>query len=318
MAKRIFRVDRVDDVVTVLTAQADLDLTTEQAAGHELARLAGAGPVVVDVSGVFVALAGLRMLLSCIDHLRASGRAAELVVSTHLHRVARIIGSGRDDLRLSVPDALAQLRTEPGEIDMDEQTGPEAPADDAALATSLVELLSGLEVPDLLVEQHLLGRLEQVLAAAEALLHVDRIGLMLLDEHDRLQVVGASDPASSRLERAQQQLGVGPAIDSLRTAQPVAVADLAASRDGEHPHYGPLWEWLQGDSSTSADEALVRSVLSVPVRARGRVVGTLNLARSRPGGWGERQLVACQAYADVIGVLLTLSAPLSDDSGRPS
>jgi anti-anti-sigma regulatory factor len=114
MAKKIFRVDRVDDVVTVLTAQADLDLTTEQAAGHELARLAGAGPVVVDVSRVFVALAGLRMLLSCIDHLRASGRAAELVVSTHLHRVARIIGSGRDDLQLTVPEALAQLGTESG------------------------------------------------------------------------------------------------------------------------------------------------------------------------------------------------------------
>ncbi|TQM38469.1 GAF domain-containing protein [Pseudonocardia cypriaca] len=206
---------------------------------------------------------------------------------------------------------------------MDEETGTAAPpdrgADDAALATSLVELLSGLEVPDLLVEQHLLGRLEQVLAAAETVLGVDRIGLMLLDEHDRLQVVGASDPASSRLEHGQQQLGVGPGIDSLRTAQPVAVADLAASSRGEQPHYTPLWEWLQhrrDGSPTSPEAALVRSVLSVPVRARGRVVGTLNLARSRPGGWGERQLVACQAYADVIGVLLTLSAPLSDDSGR--
>jgi GAF domain-containing protein len=193
----------------------------------------------------------------------------------------------------------------------------ERPAPDAALASSLVELLSGLDAADLLVEQHLLGRLEQVVAAAEVVLGVDRVGLMLLDEHDRLQVVAASDTASTRLERGQQQLGVGPAIDSLRTAQPVAVPDLAAGPGGEQPQYAPLWAWLQHGDGVSV-EALVRSVLAVPVRARGQVVGTLNLARGRPGGWSERQLAACQAYADVIGVLLTLSAPLSHEYGGPA
>jgi GAF domain-containing protein len=188
------------------------------------------------------------------------------------------------------------------EVEMAEDPGPAA--DDAVLATSLVELLSRIEVSDLLVEQNLLGRLEQVLAAAEGLLGVDRVGLMLLDEQDRLQVVGASDAASSRLERGQYQLGVGPAIDSLRTGRSVAVADLDAAEP-----YALLWEWLHGRDGSAGGEALVRSVLSVPVRTRGRVVGTLNLARGRPGDWSERQVLACQAYADVIGVLLTLSAP---------
>lgn len=117
------------------------------------------------------------------------------------------------------------------------QEDPGSTADEAP-ATSLVELPSGLEVPDLLVEQHLLGRLEQV---------------------------------------------------------------LAATRDG-----------------AAGDQELVPSVLPVPVRARGRVVGTLNLARSRPGDWSERQVLACQAYADVIGVLLSLSAPGSRGSGGPA
>ena len=191
---------------------------------------------------------------------------------------------------------------------------PGPAADDSDLATSLVGLLSGLEVSDLLVEQNLLGRLEQVLAAAEGLLGVDRVGLMLLDEQDRLQVVGASDAASSRLERGQHQLGVGPAIDSLRTGRPVAVADLDPG-SGEQPQYALLWEWLRGRDGSVGDEALLRSVLSVPVRTRGRVVGTLNLARSRPGDWSERQVLACQAYADVIGVLLTLSTPGSSAGG---
>jgi GAF domain-containing protein len=189
-------------------------------------------------------------------------------------------------------------------------------AGDAAVATSLVELLSGLDVPALLVEQHLLGRVERVLAAAEGVLGVDRVGLMLLDEHDRLQVVGASDPASGRLERGQQQLGIGPAVDSVRSAQPVAVSDLAES-GREQPEYAPLWEWLQHEHRTAGNgapgepriEGLLRSVLSVPVRARGRVLGSLNLVRSRPGTWSKEQLRAGQAYADVIGVLLSLSAP---------
>jgi GAF domain-containing protein len=184
------------------------------------------------------------------------------------------------------------------------------------VATNLVELLSGLEVPDLLVEQHLLGRVERVLAAAEGVLGVDRVGLMLLDEHDRLQVVGASDPASGRLEQGQQQLGIGPAVDSVRSAQPVAVSDLAES-GREWPEYAPLWAWLQHEHRGASNgapaepriEGLVRSVLSVPVRARGRVLGSLNLVCSRPGAWSREQLRAGQAYADVIGVLLTLSAP---------
>jgi anti-anti-sigma regulatory factor len=116
MAKQVFQVVGVGDTgphgapVTVLTAQVDLDLHTEQAARDELARLhTGAGPVVVDASAVFVAVAGLRLLLSCVEQLRRSGRPAELVVSRHLRRVARVVGQEPGELRLTVPDALAHL-----------------------------------------------------------------------------------------------------------------------------------------------------------------------------------------------------------------
>jgi anti-anti-sigma regulatory factor len=117
MAKQVFRVVRVGDggpcgtPITVLTAQVDLDLNTEQAARGELARLLPVdGPVVVDASAVFVAVVGLRLLLTCVEQLRRSGRPAELVVSRHLKRVARVVGPGPGELRLTVPDALAHVR----------------------------------------------------------------------------------------------------------------------------------------------------------------------------------------------------------------
>ncbi|GAA5130139.1 hypothetical protein GCM10023320_51690 [Pseudonocardia adelaidensis] len=332
---QVFRTDVLDgdgsagDAVTVCTAVLDLDLETEAAARRELARLAaGIAPIVVDVSEVFVAVAGFRLLMDGVQELRRSGRRAELVVNRHLRRVAHLIGEPPDALCSTVPDALIRVRTPGPGADGARPPGadgsgggagamakwPEREAGDATVATNLVELLSGLDVPDLLAEQHLLGRLERVLAAAGGVLGVDRVGLMLLDEHDRLQAVGASDPASGRLERGQQELGIGPAIDSVRRAEPVAVPDLAKGR--AHPEYVPLWEWLQherrGSGSAPVDariDVLVRSVLSVPVRARGRVLGSLNLVRSRPGAWSAEQLRAGHAYAAVIGVLLTLSAP---------
>lgn len=113
MGKQVFTVVRLGDgaPVTLVTAQVDLDLNTEQAARDELARLHSvAGPVVVDASAVFVAVIGLRLLLTCVEQLRRSGRPAELVVSRHVKRVARFVGSPPDHLRLTVPDALAHLR----------------------------------------------------------------------------------------------------------------------------------------------------------------------------------------------------------------
>lgn len=114
MADRIFRTDRIGSdgaAVTVLTAQVDLDLETERAARYELARLgSGDGPVVVDVSSVFVAVIGLRVLLICVEDLRRVGRPAELVVGRHLQRMAFITGQRPEELRLTVPDALARVR----------------------------------------------------------------------------------------------------------------------------------------------------------------------------------------------------------------
>jgi GAF domain-containing protein len=178
----------------------------------------------------------------------------------------------------------------------------------------LLRLLDDLEGCSLSVQDQVLDRVERALSAAGDVLGVDRVGLMLLDEHDELVVVGASDEASDRLERVQQRLRIGPAWDSMSTGQPVAVADLAAV-PGEHRDYTAVWRALHdadddhsGSSDGASQASRVRAVLSVPVRSRGEIVGNLNAMSEEVGPWTRRRIRAVQAYADVIGTLLTLSA----------
>jgi hypothetical protein len=103
---------------------------------------------------------------------------------------------------------------------------------DDALPPSLLHLL---DIPDRrkLTTSDVTRRLADALSVAERVLGVDRVGLMLLDENDDLQVVGASDAVSDRLKRAQQRLRVGPAWDSLHSGRTVAVDDLATTGDGD-------------------------------------------------------------------------------------
>jgi GAF domain-containing protein len=185
--------------------------------------------------------------------------------------------------------------------------------DDALIPPNLLHLL---DISDRrkLTTSDVTMRLADALSVAGRVLGVDRVGLMLLDENDDLQVVGASDAVSDRLERAQQRLRVGPAWDSLHSGRTVAVDDLATTGDGDGG-YAAVWRWLQqraaDDGTEPADTpgaAPVRAVLSAAVRSGGEAVGSLNAMRAQSGPWTERQIRAVQACADVVGTLLALSA----------
>jgi GAF domain-containing protein len=186
---------------------------------------------------------------------------------------------------------------------------------DEGLTQALLRLLDDLDGCTLTVHDRVLDRIERALSAAGDVLGVDRVGLMLLDEQDELVAVGASDAASGTLEQVQQRLGVGPGWDAMSTGQPVAVADLAAPL-GEHRDYSVVWRALQdadiddrsGSSIGASAASCVRAVLAVPVRSHGGMVGNLNAICEQVRPWTQRQIRAVQAYADVIGTLLTLSA----------
>jgi hypothetical protein len=181
---------------------------------------------------------------------------------------------------------------------------PDVSVDRQALASTLQVLLQTMDLPPETDDRALTEHLDRVMEAARDVLGVDGVGLLLLDEDDRLCLVGASDAASTALERGQQLLNIGPAIDCVRGATTVMVTDLAA-----HSRYLALWHWLTDQArsfSRSGGDSPARAVLSAPVRVRGSVTGTLNALRRRPERWSADQVQAIEAYGNIIGVLLRL------------
>jgi GAF domain-containing protein len=177
--------------------------------------------------------------------------------------------------------------------------------DEAALETSLSTLMHGVE-NDASIGVLTAG-MSRVIGAARQMLHVDGLGVLLVDESQHVRAVAADGPLSAALESAQEELGVGPGIDVLSTGQPVAVTDLP-----EVHRYGKLWCALEGTG--------VRAILSVPIRVSGRVTGNLSALDAEPHTWSAEELTAARAFADVVSTLLGLGSvmftgpgPRSDD-----
>jgi len=158
--------------------------------------------------------------------------------------------------------------------------------DDRALARSLRELTATITPVATVSEQ-----LHVVVGAAAELLGVDCVGVLLLDDLDRIRTVAASGPAAAALEAAQEHLQAGPGVDVLTEGRVLRVDDLAAA-----PGYGVLWSQLSG--------AGVRGVLSAPVVVRGEVVGNLNAVTAQRHHWSAAESLAAEAFASLIGQLL--------------
>lgn len=174
---------------------------------------------------------------------------------------------------------------------------------DGPLIKEMEPLLALAGGRELLSDSELLARIDRMLAAAVEVLGVDSVGLMLLDDRDRLRRVGATDGVADRLENAQSESGQGPGVDSVRTGQVVAVSDLSVA-----PDYGDLW--------TRVSDSDIHAVLSSPVRVDQETIGNLNAVLHRPHSWAESQVRANQAYADVIGLALKTVARARNIGGR--
>ena len=138
--------------------------------------------------------------------------------------------------------------------------------------------------------QMLAHQLGTVVSAAAGLLGVDCVGVLLLDESDRVRTVAFTGPAAEALETAQERLQVGPGIDVQSLRRVVAVPDLA-----ENPSYRLLWRQVA--------EAGVRGVLSAPVWVGHQVVGNLNAVTARVHEWSDAEQRAGEAYASLVGQL---------------
>jgi transcriptional regulator with GAF, ATPase, and Fis domain len=137
-------------------------------------------------------------------------------------------------------------------------------------------------------------RLDDLVNVARRVFGVAGAGLMLLDEHERLGLVGASDETVRALERTQLQAGIGPGVQSTRTDQIVTVEDLAV--DSRWPQVSERLRGLE-----------VGGVLSAPIAIHETTIGSLNLFDSKPRSWSDTDLDRARALAAVVAVCLRVA-----------
>lgn len=165
------------------------------------------------------------------------------------------------------------------------------PIDLAVLTTSISRLDQVTSADDEPAEL-----LHQVLESAQSLFGLSGLGLMFVDENEALRYVAATNSAVHALERAQEESGEGPCVDSLVLDEVVACEDL--STDDRYRSVGRV---------VAAHG--IRAVLGVPVRVGGAAVGTLNVHRDRPHAWDDSDITAMRGFAGVVeAVLRTLLA----------
>ncbi len=158
-----------------------------------------------------------------------------------------------------------------------------------------------VEVADTLVDEFDLLDFMQMLAdRAAGLLDASAVGLLLADEHRRLQFMAASDESSRLLELFQLQNREGPCLDAFTTGAPVVNADLrhAATR---WPRFAP-----------HAAAAGFASVHAFPLRLRAEVIGAMNVFGTVPGAaLDDTDAQIVQALADVAAIGLLQERAIS-------
>jgi diguanylate cyclase (GGDEF)-like protein len=133
---------------------------------------------------------------------------------------------------------------------------------------------------------HLHDVLRNLCAAAATLLDVDGAGVVHHAD-DRMRFLHASSPHVHAAERLQDEITQGPCHEAAATGEAVAETDLAARPD--------RWPRFAEHAVTLG----LRAVVSLPLQARGRVWGALDLYRSTPGPFPRRDMETAQILADV-------------------
>lgn len=151
-----------------------------------------------------------------------------------------------------------------------------------------------VDVADTLVDDFdLIEFLQRVATHTSNLVEAHAAGLLLADEHGRLQLMAASDQTAEMVELFQVQAREGPCQDCYRHGRPVINADLRTA-SARWPIFAPR-----------AVAAGYHSVHAFPLRWRQQVIGALNLFGGTVGTMAGEDVRVVQALADVatIGLL---------------
>jgi GAF domain-containing protein len=118
-------------------------------------------------------------------------------------------------------------------------------------------------------------------------------GLMIADSLGHLELLASTSEKADLVEVMQLAAGSGPCIECFTTGASVAIPDINDTTE----------RWPE--FSAVALKQGFCSVLAVPLKLRGQIIGTMNLFAGRVGTVSERDAAIAQALADVatIGIL---------------
>jgi GAF domain-containing protein len=137
----------------------------------------------------------------------------------------------------------------------------------------------------------LVDALEQVVTSARNLFGVDGAGILWLDGNGDVRYLTASDDRGRALEVVQEELGVGPCVDTL--VLDVAVESTNLLGDPRWPEIGER-----------VAPYGIHAVLGIPVRIGGAAVAALNVFNDHEHEWDESEQEAIRALASVIETVL--------------
>ena len=152
-----------------------------------------------------------------------------------------------------------------------------------------------VELADTLVDDYdVIDLLDRLAEHCVVLLAADSVGILLGDTESTLRVAATTDERTEWMELLQLQSEEGPCLDCYRSGRPVSVADLAQG--------ARRWPRF---ATALAERGVVGSVHTLPLRLRGRAIGTLTLFRREAAPLPAADLELGQALADLatIGIL---------------
>ena len=138
------------------------------------------------------------------------------------------------------------------------------------------------------------GILHELCLVAASGLGVDGVGVMQVDD-GRLRFIHADPRPVIAVERLQETLQRGPCRDSIDRQQAVVVDDVASAHE---------WPELVG----GAARAGLGSMLAMPLLARERSWGVLDVYRTTARPWSQQDLLATRLFADIAASFIAMAA----------
>ena len=113
-------------------------------------------------------------------------------------------------------------------------------------------------------------------------------GVTLVHDGQQRFVTAAVDKIAN-LEHVQEHWQMGPCVDAVASAAPVAMSDIAAGDAGER------WP----DYTIVAKTAGIQAVAGIPMLAEGVAIGAVNLYDSQPRRWSTEDLRIATIFASI-------------------